>query len=335
MLFFKLRRNISAYGCQTLASFVKSAVEYFEEKYYFRETCISSWFLGIEQKTFCPCFRFFSELSNLHSTCPAKSFPKFFSNEITFFIFFGWTLSTKFVDVCQTLSGRTVRAAFFVSIGTKKRILYFFSKSFCFLSFSDNEQKKSVSASQILVFLSKMLSMCPQEPLEEKTILIRKNYSFVNLGHWAQKLWLLSENLVRVCQNCIQRSLWNFSGKSLIWIFFIFAHFAKLFRHSAKKVAESSKMQSAYQEKHLASCFWEKCFLIVSGHWVKILQSFVKQFFVRFSKVQSSDTDDHLGENVFSGKTIFFVHFRTLREHFLVFWKNFLSQLWKLHSTCY
>ena len=43
-----------------------------------------------------------------------------------------------------------------------------------------------------------MLSMSPEEPLDEKNIFIRQNYSFVNVGDWAHILWLLSENSVRV-----------------------------------------------------------------------------------------------------------------------------------------
>ena len=108
-----------------------------------------------------------------------------------------------------------------------------------------------------------------------------------------------------------------FEKKFILNFFFIFGHFARIFWHSAKKVAESSKKQSAYPEKLLVSCFWEKCFLILSGHWVKTFPSFVKQFFMWFSKVQFSYTDDHLGEITFFEKKIFFVHFRTLREHFL------------------
>ena len=125
-----------------------------------------------------------------------------------------------------------------------------------------------------------------------------------------------------------------FDEKFILNFFFNFGHIAKIFRCSANKVAVSSQTQSAYPEKHLASCFWEKCFLIVFWHWVKIFRSFVEQFFVKFSKVQCSYTGDHLGETTFFAKSIFFVHFRTLREHFLVFWKNFLSQLSKLYSTC-
>ena len=113
-LFFfisKLSGKNSAYCCQFLAPVFKSAGESFEEKYTLKEKCISSWFLGIKQKSFSPCFCFFSELSNLHSTCTAKSFQKFFSNEITFFILFGhwaqilWLSVTLFpVGLSQLLS---------------------------------------------------------------------------------------------------------------------------------------------------------------------------------------------------------------------------------------
>ena len=297
-LFFlicKLSGKFSVYCCQFLAPIFKSAGDAFDEKHTFREICISSWFLGIEQKAFCPCFSFFSELSNLHSTCQAKSFPKFFSNEITFFIFFGWTLSTKFVDVCQTLSGRTVRAAFFVSIGTKKRILYFFSKSFCFLSFSDNEQKKSVSASQILVFLSKMLSMCPEKPLEEEKCLIRKKYSFVHLGHWTRKFWSLSENLVRVCQSCILHSLWNFSRKSLKWTCFSFSDtLRRYFGVLPIKWQCRQKCNLRIQRNIWRVVFEEKVFSSFSDtEWT--IFGLLKELLSQFSKLHSTCQKDRSG----------------------------------------
>ena len=178
--------------------------------------------MAIEQESFFPCCSFFSELSILQSTSPAKTFQKVLPNGNTFLIIFGlW--EKCFLVVCQTFSGRTVRTAFFESARTISGKMFFFREGFIFYQFRTLSKTKLVSASQISVMLSKMLSMCPQEPLEEKTILIRKNYFFVNVRHWAQKLWLLSENLVRVCQNCIQRSLWNFSRKSLIWTFFSFS----------------------------------------------------------------------------------------------------------------
>ena len=68
-----------------------------------------------------------------------------------------------------------------------------------------------------------MVSRCPEKPLEDEKILNRKKYPFVHLGHWTRKFWPLSENLVRVCQSCILHSLWNFSRKSLYWIFFSFS----------------------------------------------------------------------------------------------------------------
>ena len=65
-----------------------------------------------------------------------------------------------------------------------------------------------------------MVSKCPHKLLEEENFSIRKKYSFVHLGHWTHKFWPLSENLVRVCQNCIPHSLWNFSMKNFYWTFF-------------------------------------------------------------------------------------------------------------------
>ena len=104
VFFSKLSGKTSAYGCQILAPVLINAGDPFEDKHTFREMCISSKFLGIEQKTFCPCFSFYSELSNLHSTCQAKCFQKFFSNRITFFIFFGhwaesWWFSVRLFPV--------------------------------------------------------------------------------------------------------------------------------------------------------------------------------------------------------------------------------------------
>ena len=46
---------------------------------------------------------------------------------------------------------------------------------------------------------------------------------------------------------------------------------------------------------------------------------FCQQFFLRFPKVQFSYTGDHLREITFFGKSLFSVHFRTMREQFLVF----------------
>ena len=275
--FSKLSGKISAYCCQFLAPVFKRAGESARVLVFLTSCRIC--ILRVQQ--------------NL-----SKSF---FQAQLLFFIIFGhraqslW-LSVKLfpVGLSELLSSCPKE---------KKGEFCFISESFYFLSFSDIEQKKSVSASQISVMLSKMVSMCQDEPYEEENFLIRKKYSFVHLGHWTYKFWPLPEILVLVCLSCILHSLRKFSRKCLKWfLFLILGHCAKIFRRSAKKVAESSKMQSAYPEKYLASRFWEKCFLIVFGHWVKIFRAFVNEFLARFSKVQFTYTHDEFGGNTFLEK---------------------------------
>ena len=74
----------------------------------------------------------------------------FFSNENTFFIFFGLWEKCFLID-SQTFSGRTVRTAFFESARTIRGKLFFFGEGFIFDLFRTLSKKMSLSASQISV----------------------------------------------------------------------------------------------------------------------------------------------------------------------------------------
>ena len=139
----KLSGRISAYCCQFLAPVFKSAGESARVLVFLTSCRIC--ILRVQQ--------------NL-----SKSF---FQAQLLFFINFGqraqslW-LSVKLfpVGLSELLSSCPKE---------KKGEFFFISESFYFLSFSDIEQKKSDSGSQISAMLPKMQTMCPEKPLKAET----------------------------------------------------------------------------------------------------------------------------------------------------------------------
>ena len=143
--------------------------------------------------------------------------------------------------------------------------------------------------------LSKMVSKCADKLLEEEKFSIRKKYSFVHLGHWTHKFWPLSETLVRVCQNCIPHSLWDFSRKSFYWTFFSFSDtLRRYFGVLPTKWQCRQKRNLRIQRNIWRVVFEEKVFSSFSDiEWT--IFGLLKELLSQFSKLHSTCQKDRSG----------------------------------------
>ena len=143
--------------------------------------------------------------------------------------------------------------------------------------------------------LSKMVSKCADKLLEEEKFSIRKKYSFVHLGHWTHKFWSLSETLVRVCQNCIPHSLWDFSRKSFYWTFFSFSDtLRRYFGVLPIKWQCRQKCNLRIQRNIWRVVFEEKVFSSFSDtEWT--IFGLLKELLSQFSKLHSTCQKDRSG----------------------------------------
>ena len=133
----------------------------------------------------------------------------------------------------------------------------------------------------------------------------------------------MSENLVRVYQNCIQRSLRNFSRKSLIWIFLQFRTLCEDVSAFRQKFGRVVKNAICVSRETLGELFLRKMF----PHPFRTLSETISIFCQKVSREKFKSaiyvyTWSIWGKSLFLEKVRFLIFFWHCAKIFLVIWRN-------------